>query len=89
VLDISKAESNKIELHPEPYPFDEFIGAWNIFGPLCAQNGQKFVVEPGSYAPGKGVIVDRVRFDQVVMNILSNAVKYTPAGGTITYTLAQ
>jgi two-component system sensor histidine kinase EvgS len=87
VLDISKAESNKIELHPEPYPFDEFIrGLRNIFSPLCAQNGQKFVVQPGSYAPGKGVIVDRVRFDQVVMNIISNAVKYTPAGGTITYT---
>ena len=87
VLDISKAASGKIELHPEPYLFDEYIrGIENIFKPLCKKNKQNFVIQRGTFAPGKGVLVDRVRFDQVAMNLISNAVKYTPAGGTITYT---
>ena len=87
VLDISKAESGKIELHPEPYPFDEYIqGLEDVFRPVCQKNGQNFVIKTGPYSPGKCVVVDKVRFDQVTMNLLSNASKYTPAGGTITYT---
>jgi signal transduction histidine kinase len=87
VLDISKAASGKIDLHPEPYSFDEYIrGLENIFKPLCQKNKQNFVIQRGTFAPGKSVLVDRVRFDQVAMNLISNAVKYTPAGGTITYT---
>ena len=90
VLDISKAESGKIELHPEPYPFDEYMqGLRNIFTPLCNQKGQKLVIHEGHHAHGKGIIVDRVRFDQITVNLLSNAVKYTPRGGTITYTSAS
>jgi len=84
VLDISRAESGKIELNPEPYPFDEYIrGIRSMFESLCEQNGLHFIVQGN--ASGKGVIVDRVRFDQIAINLLSNAVKYTPAGGTITY----
>ena len=87
VLDISKAESGKIELHPEPYSYDEYIqGLEDVFRPVCQKNGQNFVIKKGTEAHGKGVIVDRVRFDQVTMNLLSNATKYTPAGGTIIYT---
>ena len=90
VLDISKAASGKIELHPEPYLFDKYIqGLENIFKPLCQKNKQNFVIRTGSFAAGKGVLVDRVRFDQVAMNLISNAVKYTPPGGTITYTSAS
>ena len=86
VLDISKAESSKMELHPVPYPFDEYINSLrNIFEPLCEKNGLNFIIKGEGKRPCNGVIVDRVRLDQVIMNLLSNAVKYTPAGGTITY----
>ena len=85
VLDISRAESNKIELHPEPYPFEEYMqGIRNIFEPICQKKGQKLVIKTSGCA--SVAIVDKVRFDQVTVNILSNAVKYTPAGGTIHYT---
>lgn len=86
VLDISKIDSGKIELHPEPYPYDEYIeGIRSIFEPLCRQNGQVFKIIRGSSAKGHSVLVDRVRYNQITLNLLSNAVKYTPAGGTITY----
>jgi len=86
VLDISKIDSGMIELHPEPYPYEEYIeGIRSIFEPLCKQNGQTFRIIGGKAAKGKGVLVDRVRYSQISLNLLSNAVKYTPAGGTVTY----
>ena len=86
VLDISKIDSGKIELHPEPYPYDEYIESLrSIFEPLCLQNGQIFNILGGESAGGHAVLVDRIRYNQIALNLLSNAAKYTPAGGTITY----
>lgn len=86
ILDISKIDSGKIELYPEPYPFDEFIGnIRGMFEPLCNEKKLNFHINS---KPEENImiIVDKVRFNQVAMNILSNAVKYTPSGGTVTYT---
>jgi len=90
ILDISKIDSGKIELYPEPYPFKEYIDKINsMFRPLCEQKGLKFKIEVDGEADidTKAVgVVDKVRFDQVTMNLLSNAIKFTPQGGTVTYT---
>jgi PAS domain S-box-containing protein len=84
VLDISKIDSGKITLNPEPYPFAEYIeNIRNMFEPLCAQKGIRFLI---SGQRNSGVIVaDKIRLNQIVLNILSNAVKYTPEGGTVAY----
>ncbi len=85
VLDISKIDSGKIELNPEPYPYDEYMAnIRNMFEPLCAQKGIKFtIIHKGNC---RTAIVDRVRFNQIALNLLSNAVKYTPPGGSVSYT---
>ena len=86
VLDISKIDSGRIELHPEPYSYKDYIGnIRQIFEPLCRQNGLDFVIKDADRAEGHAIIVDRVRYNQIALNLLSNAVKYTPAGGTVTY----
>ncbi len=84
VLDISKIDSGKIELNPEPYTFAEHnANIRNMLEPMCAQKGLHCVMERRR---SSGVIVaDRVRLNQITLNVLSNAVKYTPAGGTVTY----
>ena len=84
VLDISKIDSGKIELHPEPYPFDEYIAnIKQMFEPLCQQKGIGFIVV---HTPDCGIIIaDKIRINQIVFNIISNSVKYTPPGGTISY----
>lgn len=86
ILDISKIDSGKMELYPECYSFDEFAKSiCGIFIPLCQQKKIDFRIISGESA-GQGIIVDKVRFNQVALNILSNAVKYTPQGGRIVYT---
>ncbi len=83
VLDMSKMESRKMELHPEPYPYEEFCGYLNaVIRPLCDEKHQHFILETdpvGGYTP----VVDIMRLNQIYFNLLSNAVKFTPEGGEI------
>ena len=89
VLDMSKAESGKIELHPEPYREDDFIEyIQSVIKPLCNAKSQRLAIEidkDNEYFP----LVDKLRINQIFLNILSNASKYTPAGGTISYRLKE
>jgi len=85
VLDISRIGSGKVELVPEPYPYDEYItNIRNILGPMCEEKKQHWEVSSTSRCSGV-IAADKIRINQIVLNILSNAVKYTPEGGTITY----
>ena len=85
VLDMSKAESGKIELHPEPYEPAEFVQYIDaVIRPLCEGKNQKLLSEvyvPAGWVP----LLDKLRINQIVFNLLSNAVKYTPEGGEISY----
>jgi len=86
VLDISKIDSGKIELNPEVYPYTEYMDhIRNMFEPLCAQKGVAFIVSPRLQHVGT-MVADKIRINQIILNIISNAVKYTPAGGIVTYT---
>ncbi len=83
ILDMQKVESGEITLHPEPYlmsDFNSYIDA--VIRPLYEVKNQKFEF---TAKPQLSVIpiVDILRFNQIIFNILSNAVKYTPEGGTI------
>ena len=85
VLDMSKAESGKIELHPGLYPTEEF----RQYGrrDKTAVRGEKpeaftEIIIPQGCVP----MVDKLCVNQIVFNLLSNAVKYTLEGGEISYT---
>ncbi len=82
ILDMNKVESGKIELHPEPYSdreFSSYIEA--IILPLCDEKGLEFrMTTPSDDMP---VRLDRLRFNQIFFNLLSNGVKYTPEGGML------
>ena len=83
VLDISKIDSGKIELHPEPYFYEDLVSSiQNMFGPLCESRGIRFAVDQEPVVPY--ICIDHVRLNQIMMNLISNAVKYTPKGGTVT-----
>jgi len=88
VLDISKIDSGKIELKPESYLFQEYIlNIRNILEPLCAQKGLEYAIEDQHHA--EVLVVDKIRLNQVTINLISNAVKYTPKGGTIRFSVSD
>lgn len=88
ILDMSKAESNKIELHLEPYPLSEFNSyIESLIKPLCQAKDQRFSFNENEAEFQMVPLADKLRCNQIVFNLLSNAVKYTPEGGSITYSI--
>ena len=89
ILDMSKIESGKIELHPEPYPAESFFDYVNaVIRPLCEEKGQHLILD---VQPVTSVVplIDVLRINQIFFNLFSNAVKYTPENGIITYKLRE
>lgn len=86
VLDISRIDSGKVELQMEPTDCDSFAdNINNLFGPLCEEKKLHFVTS--NQAQGLIFIGDKVRLNQIAMNLLSNSVKYTKVGGTVSFEL--
>lgn len=83
VLDISRIEQNAIELHPEKYTLEEFRQQVEVLViPQCRQKDIhfSFVKEDVRY---ETLMLDKLRFNQIVFNLLNNAVRYTPSGGRV------
>ena len=80
ILDFSKIESGKFELVEENYRLDDVIKSLvNMMRPRADKKGLTFsvTVDP---ATDNQLFGDSVRIRQIVLNFLSNAVKYTRAG---------
>lgn len=85
ILDMTKAESGKIELRTEPYVFKDFITYLDaVIRPQCEVKNLKFKIDADA-APDKAIVADPLRINQIFFNLLSNAVKFTPEGGEILY----
>ena len=82
ILDISKIESGKIAVAVEPFAFDALISnvTSTIYPQACAkQQDCNFTVN----VVHEHLLGDFIKLSQILINILSNAVKYTPEGGRI------
>jgi len=91
VLDLSRIDSGKVELHPEPYSYSEFLSnITNIMEPMCNEKGLTFSVsETQTQGRARAVIVDKVRLNQIMLNLLTNSAKYTPAGGSVGFDVSE
>ncbi len=82
-LDFEKLSEHKMKLHPVQYTYDEFRESiMTMIKPLCVQKNITFNFEE---AEPYTVYIDKVRFEQIFFNLLSNSVKYTQHGGTIDF----
>jgi PAS domain S-box-containing protein len=81
VLDLSKIEAGRLELRREP--FDVAAAIEDVLGSIRAQGSAKSIQLTTSISVPTALDADRVRFKQVLYNLLSNALKFTPQGGKI------
>ncbi len=82
VLDVAKIESGKMEMRPVAFAIaHELHEAERLMAPLIHANQQTLSVSVAPETPP--VYADRARFRQIVLNVLSNANKFTPEGGRI------
>lgn len=89
VLDMSKIENGKMSLNTDKVSLSELMDTMvNIIKPQIKAKKHHFDVVIHDII-SENVFCDSVRLNQVMINIISNAVKFTPDGGTITVTLYQ
>ncbi len=82
LLDISRIESGRIHLKVQPLQVAERIkGAVDTFRAVLEQNGRSITVEVPNDLPRAAGDPDRV--GQVLINFISNAIKYSPEGGNV------
>ena len=81
ILDLSKIEAGRVELQCETFSLPDVLPELHsLIRPLAAS--RKIHLE--NKVQDLTVFADRVRFKQILFNLISNAVKFTPAGGRIT-----
>ena len=84
VLDITRIASGRLPLSPEAVSVAEVLKeAADLIQPLAAERGVRVRVED---ADGFHVLADRQRLKQVLLNLLSNGVKYNREGGEVAVT---
>ncbi len=89
VLDISKVESGKMSLNPIVFSLaDTVTNLVNIVRQQISGKGHKFDVRVHNIKE-EYLFADELRLNQIFINILSNAVKYTPEGGHISMDLKE
>ena len=89
VLDMSKIEAGKLVLNREQVSLHQLVN--NIVStmqPQAAAKQQELVLEVGELSC-EGIISDGVRLHQVLLNLLGNAVKFTPEGGRVEFALKE
>ena len=83
LLDIARIESGRLAVEPHSVPAAELVDeAATMLRPVAEKNGQRLDCAALDGLPA--VRADRDRVMQIFSNLAGNAIKFTPAGGTIT-----
>ena len=85
VLDLSRIESGQLSYERVSVALEPFLSGIDVLvGPQATSKQIQMTVE--LRAPNLAVTADREKLRQVLINLLSNAIRHTPSGGTITMT---
>ncbi len=87
LLNLSDIESGRVALHPIVIGLNEFVNETTaIFEKHAGMKGIRF---ENRIASGMATQADPDRLSQILVNLIDNALKYTPSGGTITFDAAS
>ena len=88
ILDMSKLQAGKVDLVPRPFSIRHLLAmVESIIRSRTEEKGICFQVDEELQEPN--IIGDEVRIEQILINILGNAVKFTPKGGRISLRVSQ
>jgi signal transduction histidine kinase/DNA-binding response OmpR family regulator len=89
ILDMSKIEADKFELNKSAFNLENMLHrVANVIGFRTGEKHQHFAVRIDENVP-IGIIADEQRLAQIVTNLLSNSVKFTPEEGLIEVSVSQ
>ncbi len=82
ILDLSKVQAGRLELHEQPVELGDVVGAAIR---LVAERAQTAMLSLSTDIPGDlpPLIADELRLKQMLINLLSNAIKFTLPGGSV------
>jgi CheY-like chemotaxis protein/CHASE3 domain sensor protein len=81
VLDLSKVESGKLDIHPENLRVSQITNSLEkVFKPIAEEKKLKFSIVTEGALPDT-IFTDKMRVEQILKNLLSNALKFTHEGG--------
>lgn len=81
ILDLSKIEAGRLELHLETFPMA--VAAAEILSSVRPLAATKNLAIDSEVDTTVKLHADRVRFKEILYNLFSNAIKFTPAGGRV------
>ncbi|MBI1805320.1 MAG: response regulator [Ignavibacteriae bacterium] len=88
ILDLSKIEAGKMELHVEAYPISYFTES--VTRVMQAAMRHKNVTLDWKIAPDVDqLVVDQTRFKQILVNLVSNAIKYSNKDGMVSVSMRR
>lgn len=83
IIDLEKIDSRRIELFKKEVEFSQLISDISHFANLMAEQKKlRFNISYDENLP-EFIVVDNARLSQILWNLVSNAVKFTPAGGEV------
>lgn len=81
ILDFSKIEARRLDLSPAPVHLPELVrNVTRLMEPVARQKGLNFFLRIATATP-EWVVTDSVRVQQVLLNLIGNAIKFTKEGG--------
>ncbi|MBG0791372.1 MAG: response regulator [Desulfovibrionaceae bacterium] len=89
ILDLSRIEAGKLSLVNEPFELSEVLNqSLDLFMPAASQEnvGLSLHIDPGTCAY---VLGDAIRLQQILANLIGNAIKFTPPGGRVAVNVRQ
>ena len=89
VLEMSRIESGRMHLEEAPADILSVLDeVATVFGDQMKEKGIDFSVDTSAVSD-RYVICDRIRFSRILMNLISNAYKFTPEGGRVSVVLTE
>ena len=89
ILDMSRIESGKVQIKEQECNISEVLhNLVNIIQPQVKAKQLELFIDTFEVV-NEDIMADALKLNQVFINLMSNAVKYTPAGGTVSFRIMQ